>query len=171
MENRIKHSKSRRGDDFFERRAMALKRQEARIRRKIDAFRESRRRLRKARTKMGIPSVAVVGYTNCGKTSVIRALTGSDALRPRNQLFATLDVTVHEGVLPATGLKALFVDTVGFISDIPTELVASFSATLEDAALADLIIHVRDASHPETEVPLATTLLRVETILSLLTLK
>ncbi len=67
-------------------------------------------------------------------------------------MFATLDVTVHECPLPSTGLVSLLVDTVGFISDIPTSLVASFSATLEDAALADLIVHVRDVSHPDTEV-------------------
>lgn len=61
-------------------------------------------------------------------------------------------MTVHEGYLPSTGLKSLFVDTVGFISDIPTSLVASFSATLEDATLADLIVHVRDVSHQDSEV-------------------
>ncbi len=68
------------------------------------------------------------------------------------QLFATLDVSVHECFLPSTRLKSLLVDTVGFISDIPTSLVASFSATLEDAIFADLIVHVRDISHPDTEV-------------------
>ena len=61
-------------------------------------------------------------------------------------------MTVHEGRLPSTNLKTLYVDTVGFVSDIPTELVASFSATLQDAALADLIVNVRDVSHPNTEV-------------------
>ena len=81
----MKHSRSRRGEDFFERRELALKRQESRIRRRIDALKENRRVLRKERSRQGIPSVAVVGYTNCGKTSLIRAVTGSEALVPRNQ--------------------------------------------------------------------------------------
>jgi GTP-binding protein HflX len=102
---------------------------------------------RRRKEDLHIPTVAVVGYTNCGKTSLIKALTGKEELTPRNQLFATLDVTVHEGRLPSN-MKTLFIDTVGFISDIPTNLIASFSATLEDAAQADLLIHVRDVSNP-----------------------
>lgn len=80
----MKHSAQRRGDDFFERRQMALKRQERRIKAKIEKIKLSRSVLRKDRTKLGIPSIAVVGYTNCGKTSLIKALTGSEALTPRN---------------------------------------------------------------------------------------
>ena len=107
--------------------------------------------LRRRRKDLRFPTVAVVGYTNCGKTSLIKALTGDESMSPRDQLFATLDVTVHEAVMPSN-LSALFVDTVGFISDIPTNLIASFSATLEDAATADVLIHVRDISNPDHEM-------------------
>jgi len=89
-----------------------------------------------------------VGYTNAGKTSLIKALTKSDRLQPEDKLFATLDVTVHSLSLPS-GVPSLLVDTVGFISDIPTSLIASFNATLEDAIGADLLIHVRDVSNQD----------------------
>lgn len=95
-------------------------------------------------------AAAVVGYTNAGKTSLIKRLTDSKTLEPRNQLFATLDVTCHEARLPMLG-KVLYVDTVGFISDIPTQLIGSFRATLEDALVSDCIIHVYDLSHPDLE--------------------
>lgn len=97
--------------------------------------RNQRKLLRNKRNLIDYPVIAVVGYTNAGKTSLIKALTGNDKLQPRDQLFATLDVTVHEGILPS-GLKVLFVDTVGFISDIPTNLLECFIATLEDALLS-----------------------------------
>ena len=106
--------------------------------------------LRRRREDLRFPTVAIVGYTNCGKTSLIKALTGDESMSPRDQLFATLDVTVHEAVMPSN-LRTLFVDTVGFISDIPTNLIASFSATLEDAASADVLVHVRDISNPDHE--------------------
>ena len=151
IENDSKHSKSlRRGESYFERRDMMLKRREKQLKTALNKIKKQRAVIRKNRMNLGIPSVAVVGYTNCGKTSLIKALSGSESLAPRNQLFATLDVTVHECRLPSN-LKSLFVDTVGFISDIPTSLIASFSATLEDAALADLLIHVRDVSNPDHE--------------------
>lgn len=95
---------------------------------------------------MNFPIVAVVGYTNAGKTSLIKALTSDENMQPRNQLFATLDVTAHAGVLPSK-LKVIYMDTVGFMSDIPTDLIECFVATLEDAMLADVIIHVHDVSH------------------------
>jgi len=95
--------------------------------------------------------VAVVGYTNAGKTSLVKALTGEMGLMPKNCLFATLDVTIHGGLLPSN-LKVLYVDTVGFMSDIPTRLIEPFVATLEDAMFADIIIHVRDMSHPNVLV-------------------
>jgi len=95
---------------------------------------------------MDIPIVAVVGYTNAGKTSLIKALTDEERLQPKNQLFATLDVTAHTGKLPSN-LKVVYMDTVGFMSEIPTGLIECFVATLEDAMLADVIIHVHDVSH------------------------
>ncbi|KAG5893083.1 hypothetical protein JTB14_029479 [Gonioctena quinquepunctata] len=79
------------------------------------------------------------------KTCLIKALTGEESLQPKNQLFATLDVTVHSGILPS-GLEVLFVDTVGFLSELPTNLIECFVATLEDAVLADVIIHIEDLS-------------------------
>lgn len=95
---------------------------------------------------MNFPIVAVVGYTNAGKTSLIKALTDEQRLQPKNQLFATLDVTAHTGMLPSN-LKVIYMDTVGFMSEIPTGLIECFVATLEDAMLADVIIHVHDVSH------------------------
>lgn len=95
---------------------------------------------------MNFPIVAVVGYTNAGKTSLIKALTDEQRLEPKNQLFATLDVTAHTGTLPSN-LKVIYMDTVGFMSEIPTGLIECFVATLEDAMLADVIIHVHDVSH------------------------
>lgn len=102
--------------------------------------------LRNKRKQKNFPIVAVVGYTNAGKTSLIKALTQEESLQPRNQLFATLDVTAHAGLLPSK-LKVIYMDTVGFMSDIPTGLIECFVATLEDAMLADIIIHVHDVSH------------------------
>ncbi|KAG0714413.1 putative GTP-binding protein 6 [Chionoecetes opilio] len=107
--------------------------------------------IRQRRTKDSIPTVAVVGYTNSGKTSLIHAITSDARAEGKDQLFATLDVTAHEGRLPC-GLEVLFIDTVGFIQDIPTELVASFKATLEDAVYSNVVVHVRDASHPDYEL-------------------
>ena len=82
-----------------------------------------------------MPTVAVVGYTNAGKTTLIKALSQDEAMAPKDMLFATLDSTLHGGKLPC-GLPVLYVDTIGFISDLPPELVESFSATLEDSIAA-----------------------------------
>ncbi|KAK7889093.1 hypothetical protein WMY93_024653 [Mugilogobius chulae] len=105
--------------------------------------------LRSQRKHREFPVVSVLGYTNCGKTTLIKALTGDSGLQPRNQLFATLDVTVHAGQLPSR-MTVLYVDTIGFLSQLPHQLIDSFSATLEDIKHSDLLIHVRDVSHPET---------------------
>ena len=138
----------RKGEEFFSKRRMALSKRERQLREEIEKVRQHRAILRKKRTKLEFPTVAIVGYTNAGKTSLIKALTGKKELRPKNQLFATLDVTVHACRLPST-VTFLLIDTVGFISDIPTDLIACFNATLEDAALADVLIHVRDVSNPD----------------------
>ncbi|KAL1493394.1 hypothetical protein ABEB36_011455 [Hypothenemus hampei] len=118
---------------------------EKKIKYQIAALRKQRTLLRSKRQKMDYPVVAVVGYTNAGKTAIIKSLTGEERLLPKNQLFATLDVTTHQGVLPS-GLSVLYIDTVGFISDIPTNLIECFVATLEDALLADVVLHVEDVS-------------------------
>lgn len=98
---------------------------------------------------MPYPIVALVGYTNAGKSTLFNRLTGSDVLA-QDMLFATLDPTMRSIELPG-GPEAILSDTVGFISELPTQLVAAFRATLEEVLEADLILHVRDISHPETE--------------------
>ncbi|XP_019880917.2 putative GTP-binding protein 6 [Aethina tumida] len=129
---------------------LMFQKREAKLKTAIDNLRSQRALLRNKRKKMDYPVVAVVGYTNAGKTSLIKALTGDSRLTPKNQLFATLDVTLHSGILPS-GLEVLYVDTVGFISDIPTNLIECFVATLEDAVLADVILHVEDLASTNFE--------------------
>ncbi|XP_030373667.1 putative GTP-binding protein 6 [Scaptodrosophila lebanonensis] len=124
-----------------------LRTRERKLRAELERVRKQRALLRQRRKQQNYPIVAVVGYTNAGKTSLIKALTVEESLLPRNQLFATLDVTAHAGQLPCN-LEVIYMDTVGFMSDLPTGLFECFVATLEDAMLADIIIHVQDASHP-----------------------
>ncbi len=104
---------------------------------------------RGARRKVPYPVVALVGYTNAGKSTLFNALTGATVVA-EDQLFATLDPTMRGLTLPS-GRNIILSDTVGFISELPTELVAAFRATLEEVAEADLLLHVRDVSHPDTE--------------------
>ncbi|XP_067684131.1 putative GTP-binding protein 6 isoform X2 [Haliotis asinina] len=125
-----------------------LQERELKLRTALRQVKNQRSLVRKKRQKKNIPTVAVVGYTNSGKTSLIEALTGDRKLEPRDQLFATLDVTAHAGTLPNM-MSVLFIDTVGFIADIPVMLMEAFAATLEDAVLADLVLHVCDMSHPD----------------------
>lgn len=104
---------------------------------------------RAGRRKVPYPIVAIVGYTNAGKSTLFNRITGAGVLA-MDQVFATLDPTMREVRLPS-GRRIILSDTVGFISDLPTMLVAAFRATLEEVIEADLILHVRDISHPETE--------------------
>jgi len=104
---------------------------------------------RAARAKVPFPIVALVGYTNAGKSTLFNRLTGADVM-VKDMLFATLDPTMRSVELP-DGVEIIMSDTVGFISDLPTQLVAAFRATLEEVLSADLILHVRDISHPETD--------------------
>lgn len=127
---------------------MMLKKREKRIQMELERLRSHRELLRNKRKQKQYPVIAIVGYTNCGKTSLIKALTDEASLQPKNQLFATLDVTAHAGLLPCR-LEVLYMDTVGFMSDIPTGLIECFVATLEDALEADIIIHVQDVSHDD----------------------
>jgi GTP-binding protein HflX len=94
------------------------------------------------------PVVALVGYTNAGKSTLFNALTGAE-VTAKDQLFATLDPTMRGLRLPS-GRHVILSDTVGFISELPTELVAAFRATLEEVAQAEIILHVRDAAHPDS---------------------
>lgn len=111
---------------------------------------------RSNRSTLEIPSVAVVGYTNCGKTSLIKALTHDPSLTPQNCLFATLDVTTHQLWLPSTKMKCLMIDTIGFISNIPISFVHCFRSTLKEICTADLLIHVVDISNPENRFQIDT---------------
>ena len=117
------------------------------LKHELDDVRRTRGLHRSARRRVPFPVIALVGYTNAGKSTLFNALTGS-AVVARDQLFATLDPTMRELILPS-GRKAILSDTVGFISELPTELVAAFRATLEEVGAADLILHVRDAAHPD----------------------
>lgn len=137
------------GETLMEFQQRLLKERETKIRTALERLRKKRHLLRSQRQHKDFPVVAVMGYTNCGKTTLIKALTGDRGLQPRNKLFATLDVTVHEGRLPSH-MTVLYVDTIGFLSQLPHRLIDSFSATLEDVKHSDLIVHVRDISHPET---------------------
>lgn len=137
------------GETLMEVQQRLLKEREMKIRSALEKLRKKRHLLRSQRKHKEFPIVSVLGYTNCGKTTLIKALTGDSGLQPRNQLFATLDVTVHAGQLPSR-MTVLYVDTIGFLSQLPHQLIDSFSATLEDIKHSDLLIHVRDISHPET---------------------
>ena len=120
-----------------------------RIRRQLASVVKTRELHRKARKKVPYPIVALVGNTNAGKSTLFNRLTGAEVLA-KDMLFATLDPTMRAVRLP-DGTDIILSDTVGFISDLPTQLVAAFRATLEEVLDADLICHVRDISHAETE--------------------
>jgi GTP-binding protein HflX len=119
-----------------------------RLKSDIEQVRRTRGLHRSARRRTPVPVVALVGYTNAGKSTLFNAMTGAEVVA-RDQLFATLDPTMRGLRLPS-GREAILSDTVGFISELPTELVAAFRATLEEVAEADIILHVRDASHPDS---------------------
>ncbi|XP_029564228.1 putative GTP-binding protein 6 isoform X3 [Salmo trutta] len=137
------------GETLMEVQQRVLQERKLKICSALEHLRRKRHLLRSQRKHRDFPIVSVMGYTNCGKTTLIKALTGDAALQPRDQLFATLDVTVHAGTLPSH-MTVLYVDTIGFLSQLPHQLIDSFSATLEDVIHSDLIVHVRDISHPET---------------------
>ncbi len=119
-----------------------------RIKRELDDVRRTRGLHRTAREKVPLPVIALVGYTNAGKSTLFNVMTGA-SVTARDQLFATLDPTMRELRLPS-GRRAILSDTVGFVSELPTELIAAFRATLEEVGAADIILHVRDAAHPDS---------------------
>ena len=120
-----------------------------RIKRDLDDVKRTRALHRRARKRVPYPVVALVGYTNAGKSTLFNRLTKADVMA-KDLLFATLDPTMRRVSLQG-GREIILSDTVGFISDLPTELVAAFRATLEEVLEADLILHVRDIAHAETE--------------------
>ncbi|SDC13328.1 GTPase HflX [Ruegeria marina] len=137
------------GETQIEADRRAIDEQLVRLRRQLDKVVKTRELHRKARAKVPYPIVALVGYTNAGKSTLFNRMTGAEVLA-KDMLFATLDPTMRRVRLP-DGPEIILSDTVGFISDLPTELVAAFRATLEEVLAADLILHVRDISHAATE--------------------
>ncbi len=121
----------------------------AKLSKELAQVKKTRELHRESRRKVPFPIVALVGYTNAGKSTLFNRLTQSKVFA-KDLLFATLDPTMRAFKLPS-GQEIILSDTVGFISDLPTQLVAAFRATLEEVLEADLVLHVRDISHPETE--------------------
>lgn len=120
----------------------------AKLKRQLEQVKRTRDLHRKKRRDVPFPVIALVGYTNAGKSTLFNKLTGADVLS-MDKLFATLDPTMRALILPSGG-KVILSDTVGFVSDLPTELVAAFRATLEDVLEADILLHIRDISHADT---------------------
>jgi GTP-binding protein HflX len=126
------------------------------LKKELEQVRRTRGLHRKARERVPYPVVALVGYTNAGKSTLFNALTGA-GVYAQDQLFATLDPTMRAIKLPS-GRTVILSDTVGFMSELPTQLVEAFRATLEEVAAADIILHVRDAAHPDTAAQRADVL-------------
>ena len=137
------------GETQIEADRRAIDTQLVRLRRQLDKVVKTRSLHRAARAKVPYPIVALVGYTNAGKSTLFNRLTGAKVMA-KDMLFATLDPTMRRVELE-NGPEVILSDTVGFISNLPTELVAAFRATLEEVLAADIILHVRDISHPETD--------------------
>lgn len=121
----------------------------ARLRRELEEVKRTRSLHRARRKRAPWPVIALVGYTNAGKSTLFNKLTRATVLA-EDMLFATLDPTMRQIALPGVE-KAILSDTVGFVSDLPTQLIAAFRATLEEVISADIVVHVRDISHPETD--------------------
>ncbi len=136
------------GETQIEADRRAIDEQLNRLKKQLEKVVRTRELHRAARAKVPFPVVALVGYTNAGKSTLFNRLTGADVM-VEDMLFATLDPTMRAIDLPA-GLRVILSDTVGFISDLPPQLVAAFRATLEEVLAADLILHVRDVSHAGT---------------------
>jgi GTP-binding protein HflX len=121
----------------------------AKLRKELEQVARTRGLHRDRRRRAPWPVIALVGYTNAGKSTLFNRMTGADVMA-KDLLFATLDPTMRQIRLPGLD-KAILSDTVGFVSDLPTQLVAAFRATLEEVTTADIIVHVRDMSHPDSE--------------------
>jgi GTP-binding protein HflX len=128
----------------------------AKLRRELEQVRKTRELHRKRRGRAPWPVIALVGYTNAGKSTLFNRMTGAEVMA-EDLLFATLDPTMRAITLPGVE-KAILSDTVGFISDLPTQLVAAFRATLEEVTSADIILHVRDIANPDSAMQKAQVL-------------
>jgi GTP-binding protein HflX len=135
------------GESQLEQDKRKIRLQINRLKRELETVRRARATQRKDRKRAPVPNAAIVGYTNAGKSSLLRRLTGADVLI-EDKLFATLDTTTRKIALP-NKQPLLLTDTVGFVRKLPHQLVEAFNATLEEAAVADFLIHVLDASQPE----------------------
>jgi GTP-binding protein HflX len=135
------------GESQLETDRRMIRRRITHLKEELEKVRAHRKRHRARRRRVGMPTVALVGYTNAGKSTLLNALSDADVL-VADQLFATLDPTTRRVELPGGG-TTLFTDTVGFIQKLPTQLVAAFHATLEEITEADLLVHVMDVTHPQ----------------------
>lgn len=122
----------------------------SKIKQQLEQVRRTRGLHRKARKQIPLPIVSLVGYTNAGKSTIFNLLTESNVIA-EDMLFATLDPTMRALKLPS-GQKVILSDTVGFIQELPTHLIAAFRSTLEEVIAADLVLHIRDVAHPESEI-------------------
>lgn len=143
------------GEKQIEMDGRLLREKISRVKDELEAVVAQRATQRKQRRRVPVPTVAIVGYTNAGKSSLLNKLTGAHVLA-KDQLFATLDPTTRQFSLPS-GRKLLLTDTVGFVRRLPHKLVEAFKATLEEAVQADLLLHIVDISSPEYESHLKTT--------------
>jgi len=138
------------GETNSERMKRHLKEKERKIKDKLSSYQKGRDLARSGRARKGLKTVSIVGYTNAGKTTLLNALTGRKEYAA-NELFATLDTRVGELFLPGRRSTALISDTIGFIKDLPPELLNAFSSTLSEAMDADLLVHVVDGSDQNWE--------------------
>ena len=139
-----------------------IRRQITSLKEELEKVRQQRSRYRSQRKKSQVPVIALVGYTNAGKSTLLNRLSGSDVY-VADQLFATLDPTTRKVTLD-NGQSVLFTDTVGFIQNLPTQLVAAFRATLEEIAEADILVHVVDITHPNARQQANSVLKTLEEI-------